>query len=136
MDKNREQLCFVKKLGKNIDDNYVYELLFTETIDTFWGENFNVMPSCLCNEIIPDENEFNLTCEIITDIKLDLAIESCCFSFQDVTDGIIPCAWQSLSDLDEYPEDGRLILHFGLTFKEVDEILMNKNIKLNIKEGL
>ena len=135
MDKDNEYLCFVRFIGVNIDNLYVYELLFSETIDTFWGENFDIMPSSLCNDLIPDENEYNVVCEIVTDIKFDLAIESSCFSYQDVTDGIIPCAWQSLFGLDEYPEDGRLVLHFGLSYNDVEELLNNKNIILKIKEN-
>lgn len=135
MNKNNLFLCFIRQVGNTIDEKYVYELLFTETIDTFWGENFDIMPSSLCNELIPDENEYNIICEIITEIRLDLAIESGCFSYQDVTDGIIPCAWQSLIGLDEYPEDGRLILHFGLSYNDVETILNDKNIILTIKEN-
>ena len=135
MNKNNLFLCFIRQVGETIDNGYVYELLFTETIDTFWGDDFDVFPSCLCNTLTPYEHEYSLVTEIITNIKLDLAIESCCFSYQDVTDGIIPCAWQSLNGLEEYPSDGRLILHFGLSYEETEDLLTNKNIILTIKEN-
>lgn len=135
MNKNNLFLCFIRQIGENIENEFIYELLFTETIDSFWGDDFDVFPSCLCSDLIPYENEYSLITEIKTDIKLDLAINSCCFSYQDVTDGIIPCAWQSLNGLDEYPSDGRLILHFGLSYEETEEILSNKNIILNVKDN-
>lgn len=36
--------------------------------------------------------------------------------------------YQSLEGLDEYPEDGRLILFYGISYNECEKILAEKNI--------
>lgn len=33
---NDKYLCFIKLVGKDIEDLYTYELLFTSEPDTFW----------------------------------------------------------------------------------------------------
>ena len=134
MDKENLFLCFIKYIGEDINNMNTYELLFTKTPDTFWGENFEYFPSCLCNELIPNKEEYEMVKTITTNVKLDLAINYCCFSYQDVTDMIIPIAWESLADLEEYPEDGRLILRYGITYQETELLLSKKNILINEKE--
>ena len=121
-------LCFIRHVGKDVEGLNIYEFLFTTMIDEFWGENFEYMPCCLCNELIPDENMYDLVKRIKTDIDLDLIQKSCCFSFQDCIDGIVALGWQSLINLDAYPEDGRLVLNYGMEYDEVVEALSNKNI--------
>ena len=121
-------LCFIRFIGKDVEGLNNYEFLFTTMPDEFWGENFEYMPCCLCNELIPDENMYDLVKKIRTDIDLDLIQKSCCFSFQDCIDGIVALGWQSLTNLETYPEDGRLILDYGMEYEEVVDVLTNKNI--------
>ena len=71
---------------------------------------------------------YDLVKKIRTDIDLDLIQKSCCFSFQDCIDGIVALGWQSLTNLETYPEDGRLILDYGMEYDEVVDVLTNKNI--------
>lgn len=125
---NQEYLCFVKFIGTDIDELNIYEFLFTDTIDSFWGENFEVFPSCLCTALIPDEKEYNMVKTLKTELKLSLAQESCCTSMQDAIDGIIAIAYEDMSNYDFYPENGRLVLHFGITYEECKELLNNKDI--------
>ena len=47
---------------------------------------------------------------------------------QDALDGIVAIAWQSLSGLDVYPEDGRLYLMFGESYDDVERKLAVKHI--------
>ena len=56
---NELYLCFIKYIGKDIEEYNNYEFLFTDNIDTFWGENFEYMPCCLCDELIPNDDDFN-----------------------------------------------------------------------------
>lgn len=127
---NNEYLCFIKYIGKDINEMNIYELLFTTKPESFWGENFEYMPCCLCNELIPNEDEYNEVKTIHTEIKLSLIQESCCNSMQDCMDGIIALAWEDISDYEEYPENGRLVLHYGIEYNEVEKILIEKNIIL------
>jgi hypothetical protein len=122
------KLCFIKYIGEDIDGLNIYEFLFTDKIDEFWGENFEYFPSCLCNELIPDSNYYSLVKKIKTNLKLNLVQNSCCFSYQDSIDGIVAIAYEDISNYESYPEDGRLILHYGITFEDTEELLHNKNI--------
>lgn len=68
-----EFLCFVKQIGQDIDGNYIYEFLFSDKIDEFWGESFEYFPACVATELIPDENYYN----VIKKIKNQYKIQSC-----------------------------------------------------------
>lgn len=122
------KLCFIKYIGEDINGEKEYELLFTDKIDEFWGDNFEYMPSCLCNELIPFNNSYNLVKKIKTNIKLSLIQNSCCFSFQDAIDGIVAIAFEDISEYEEYPQQGRLIFNFGDDYDNVMDELNKREI--------
>lgn len=124
-----EQLIFIKQIGEDINNNYVYDLFFTDDIDLVWGESWQTKPAGICGDIPPTQDSFNLTKRIVTEIKLDLAQDNTCFSMQDCMSNIIPLGWENIDDYDEYPDD-RLVLHYGETYEDIEEILNNKNINL------
>lgn len=125
---NELYLCFIKYIGKDIEEYNNYEFLFTDNIDTFWGENFEYMPCCLCDELIPNDEDFNTKKFLRTKLNLTLIQDSCCHSFQDCADGIIALAYENISDYEEYPEDGRLVLHYGISIEETEDLLSNKGL--------
>ena len=92
------------------------------------GENFNVLPCCLCDGLIPDENAYDTVKLLRTKLNLSLIQDSCCHSFQDCADGIIALAFENMDDYEEYPEDGRLVLPYGITLEETEELLANKSL--------
>lgn len=126
---NDKKLCFIKYVGCDIDGYHQYEFLFTSKIDEFWGENFEYMPCCLCNELIPFDNSYELTKKLKTKIKLCLIQSSCCFSYQDAIDNIVSIAYEDISEYEEYPENGRLILFFGDDYEDVVNKLNNKDLE-------
>lgn len=121
-------LGFVRLIGEESDGYYRYEFIFTETIDEFWGENFEYKPSCLINNLTPFDSHISEIHVLKTKIKLDLIQDSCCFGFQDCADGIIALAWENMDGYDEYPEEGRLFFKFGEPYDEVERKLALKNI--------
>lgn len=123
------QLCFIKQIGTDIDGLNTYEFLFTHNIDDFWGENFEYMPCCLCNELIPDENSYDLVETYKTPLKLSLIQNSCCFSYQDAIDQIVAIAYEDISEYEEYPNNGRLVLFFGENYDDVKNKLSEKAIQ-------
>lgn len=129
-----EYLCFVKFIGTDIDGYNSYEFLFTDNIDEFWGENFEYMPCGLCNELIPNEDSFNKVFVLRTEMKLELIQNSCCFSMQDCIDRCVSMCYENIEIYDEYPENGRLVLHFGESYEEVILKLANKNLLLKEKD--
>lgn len=99
------KLCFIKYVGEDFDGANIYEFLFTEDIDNFWGENFEYMPCCLCNELIPNKEDYTVSKRLKTHNKLNLIQESCCFSFQDAADKIVSIGFS-------YDDNDKLIVNF------------------------
>ena len=130
IDVENERLVFVNLIGNGNDGNYVYELLFSLESTEAWGEDWEVRPAAICCNIAPSEDSFDLRKVVTCPIKFDLAKKSGCFSMQDCTDGIIPLAWENIDDLEEYPEDGRVILRFGDTYERVEDKLGRRHIIL------
>lgn len=86
---DNEYLCFIKLIGKDIEDLYTYEFLFTKDPSVVWGEDFEQYPAGLCNDLVPNEEDYDLVKTIRTTINLDLIQNSSCFGMQDAMDGII-----------------------------------------------
>lgn len=130
---NLLKLCFIRYIGKTSDNKNIYEFFFTENEDDFWGENFEYMPCGLCNDITPNEDAYSKIYTIETDIKLCIITDSCCFSMQDCLDGVVALGWQDLSVLEEYPDEGRLILNFGDSYNDIETQLAERNILMTEK---
>ena len=125
---NDVMLCFVVKVGEESDKLNRYEFIFTDNIDEVWGEGFDQKPSCLVNDLMPNDEYITEVHVVKTKIKLDLIQDNCCFSVSDAYDGICAIAYENLDDYEEYPEDGRLFFMFGETLAEVSRKLAMKNI--------
>lgn len=41
---------------------------------------------------------------------------------------LLHCGYEDIMEYEEYPEDGRLVLHYGITYEETEMLLANKNI--------
>jgi hypothetical protein len=122
------RLGFIRLIGEETDGYYRYEFIFTTNIDEFWGENFEYKPSCLVNNLMPYDKFITEIHIVKMKIKLDLIQNSCCFGFQDCTDGIIALAWENVDEYDEYPEEGRIFFRFGETLDDVENKLAVKNV--------
>ena len=122
------KLGFIKLIGEELDGYYRYEFIFTDNIDEFWGEGFEYKPCCLVNNLTPNDEYMTEIHIVKMKIKLDLIQNSCCFGFQDCTDGIIALAWENMDSYDEYPDDGRIFFRFGETLEEVENKLAIKNV--------
>lgn len=64
-----------------------------------------------------------------TEIKFDLAQKNACYSMQDCKDMIIPVVWENIDGYEEYPEKGRIVLHFGDDIETIKEIFDLRKIK-------
>ena len=118
-------LCFINHIGQDSNDNQVYELLFTEDKDNFFGEDFEYKPCCLINNMIPFQNAYQEIRQLTTNLELTLIQSSCCCSFTDCQDGIIPLAYA-------YGNNDELVfkLDYGLSLSETEQILAKNNILL------
>lgn len=121
-------LCFIRLIGEELDGYLRYEFIFTNDVDNVFGEDFEVKPACLVNDLKVDDQYVYEVHNVNMKIKLDLIQDNCCFSMSDCYDGIVSLAWQSLEGLDEYPQDGRIFFRFGETLEEVEDKLAMKNV--------
>lgn len=124
-------LCYVNKVGTDLDGMYHYQFLFStkEQLDIVWGNDWNFKPSGICQNLEPEESTYSSIRSLKTFVKLDVAQENMCFSMQDCINQIIAIAWENLDDPDaEYPEEGILVLHFGDSIYKVQEKLSNRGI--------
>lgn len=119
---NDLKLCFIKKIGINLKNEYQYEFLFTDKIDEVWGENFEMMPASICNNLIPNEEDYNEIKTLSMKHQLILIQDSCCFSIQDCMDGIISLGYAY--------DDNKIILNlkYGETLDEIENKLANLNM--------
>ena len=121
-------LCFIRLIGEENDGYYRYEFIFTNDIDSAYGENFEQKPACLVNDLMISDEYITEIHIVKMKIKLDLIQNNCCFAVSDAIDGIVAIAWENMDGYDEYPEDGRIFFKFGETFEEVENKLAMKNI--------
>ena len=127
-DEDEVRLCFIRLIGEENDGYNRYEFIFTNNIDDVWGEDFNVKPACLVNNLMVDDKFISEIHIVKMKIKLDLIQDNCCFSISDCYDGIIALAYEDISLYEEFPEDGRIFFRFGETLEEVENKLAIKNI--------
>ena len=125
-------LGFIKLVGEESDGLLRYEFIFTDNPDEFWGEDFNVKPAGLCNDLTPSDEYITEIHTVRTKLKFDLIQDSCCFSFADAQDGIVALAWENIDTYEEYPEErGRLYFKFGETYDTVEATLARANILMS-----
>lgn len=121
-------LCFIRLIGEESDGYYRYEFIFTDNVDEIFGENWEFKPCCLVNDLMPSDEYISEVHIVKTKIKFDLIQDNCCFGMQDCLDGIVAVAFENIDDLEEYPDDGRLVFMFGETYEDVERKLATKGV--------
>lgn len=123
-------LGFINYVGEENDGLKRYELIFTNNKEEFWGEDWDYQPAGLITDLKPLDEYITEIHHLKGKINLDLVQKNCCFSMQDCIDGICALAWENLDGYEEFPEEGRLVLHFGETIDDVETKLSQKNLIL------
>lgn len=121
-------LICIHKIGINIDNKYEYEFYFTDDKTIYDEKEINYSPCGLKKIKFHDYFDFKEIKIIETDINLSLINTNMCFGYKHAIDGIIALAYEDITDYEEYPENGRLVLKYGMNLNEVEEILKNKDI--------
>lgn len=127
---NSLRVVYVIYVGVDVEGKNVYQFLLSiNTEDTFsegWGEKpAGNIPS---NILMIEESMYEYVKELKTDIKLDLAQENLCFSMQDCRDNIVALAYENIDEYDEYPENGRIVVHFGDKIDDVERMLGKRDM--------
>ncbi len=122
------KVIYVQYVGKNADDEYIYNFLITIDSEKTWAEGWENVPAGIMRDLKPENDMYEYVAEIKTDIKLNLAQNNTCFSMQDCRDKVIALASEDLSEAEEYPEEGRIVIHFGDLVEDVEKRLAKRNI--------
>jgi hypothetical protein len=120
-------LVYVKPICKNTDGTYEYDFFFSETPEYVWGQDWDVDNPAINGDLTPDQTTYNKVYRVKTTLPLKTIEETSCYSLEYATFGILALAWIDIENLDEYPENGRATMHFGLIFDDVLSIIEKNN---------
>jgi hypothetical protein len=116
------ELIYINFKGMEMD-KYVYEFLFSETPEIVYGPWWGYPNPSICGNIAPDESTYSIVKTVKTTYKLKTAQENTCYSMEYVMNGIIALGWIEIEGLEEYPENGRMVFHYGDSMEKVTELL-------------
>ena len=122
------KIIYILHVGKNSDNDNIYHFLITTDSESTWAEGWENKPSCNMRNLTPEDDMYEYVAEVKTDLKLDLAQDNCCYSMQDCRDKVVALASENLEQAEEYPEDGRIVIHFGDLVDDVEKMLAKRNI--------
>ena len=128
---NTLMVIYVLYVGKNTDNEYIYHLLISNDKEKTWAEGWENKPACVMRDLTPEDDMYEYIAELKTDLILDLAQDNCCFSMQDCRDNVVALASENLEEAEEYPEEGRIVIHFGDTVDEVEKMLAKRDILIH-----
>jgi hypothetical protein len=125
------KVIYVLYVGKNSDNENIYHLLITIDSELTWGEGWENKPACVMRSLTPEDDMYEYVAEVKTEVLLDLAQDNCCYSMQDCRDKVIALASENLEEAEEYPEEGRIVIHFGDLIEDVEKMLARRDITLS-----
>lgn len=121
-------VIYVSYIGKNTENDNIYHLLISDDKENTWAEGWENKPACVMRDLTPEDDMYEYIAELKTELKLDLAQDNCCFSMQDCRDGVIALASENLEEAEEYPEEGRIVIHFGDYIDDVEKMLAKRDM--------
>lgn len=122
-----EVLVYIKPFCKNTDGTYEYDFFFSDTPEYVWGPDWDVNSPASNGDITPDSTTYSKVKRVRTNLPFKTLSETTCYSMEYATYKIMALAWIDIENLDEYPEYGRLTMHFGDTETEVKDKLSKYN---------
>lgn len=125
-------LIYVNMVGKDYQDNYIYEFIFSDTIVDVDGPYWDSYPASSRPEP-PNDDFIKKVGRLESELKFDVIQNSDTFSVYDSVDDVIAMAWENIDDYDSYP-DHRISFHFGDKMKDVVAKLYEKDKILNFKK--
>lgn len=124
------KLVFVRPVGKTKDEKYEYDLLFSEYPEEVWALYWDDPNPSSCGDITPDVTTYNFVKRISTEYELTTIQNTSCYSMEHAMHRIVALSWINIENLEEYPQEGRMVLHYGDDFDLVEKKLTNFNIEL------
>lgn len=124
------KLVYVKFINLDIEENYIYELLFSENPEMVWGVFWDELNPSSCGDLTPDKTTYSTVKRIRSPFKLTTIQECSCLTMEHAIENVIALSWIDINVLEEYPSNGRMTLHFGDDIKTVEDILTPFEINL------
>jgi hypothetical protein len=121
-------LIYVNYIGKNHEDDYLYEFMFSDNIQGVDGEDWDFVPASNRPQP-PHEKHIKKIMLLESELKLDLIQKSDTFCVFDSCDLVIAMAWENVNAYDKYPEY-RISFHFGEPIKSIEDKLYEKDLAL------
>lgn len=125
-------LIYINKIGKDYKENYLYEFIFSNTIDDIDGDDWDTFPAS-GRPSAPHEHFIKKVGRLESEIIFDVIQDSDTFAVWDAIDGVIALAWENINEYDSYP-DKRICFRFGETIAEVEEKLYEKDLILQFNK--
>lgn len=123
------RVVYIHYVGESADGQNIYHFYIGENYEDVWSDGWWETAGNLREEMLMiDENMYSYVKELKTDLTLDLATRSPCFSMQDCRDHCVALAWEDISQAEEYPEDGRIVIQFGEPLDDVEVALAKRNM--------
>ena len=122
-------LIYVNFVGKDYKGNFIYEFIFSDSVDGVDGEEWDTFPASGRPEA-PHDNFIKKVGRLESELNLDVIQNSDTFAVWDAVDGVISLAWENINAYDAYPEK-RLCFRFGEPIEDVTEKLYEKDLILN-----
>lgn len=123
-------LVYVKPISSLGSGAYKYRLYFSETPEYVWGVDWDVLNPFSNGDMTPEKSTYHQTYTIESKFKLSCLQETKCYSMEYAIYRILALSWIDIEGLEEYPEAGRMTLHFGDSKEKVEDILEKFDIKM------
>ena len=138
-EKEKLYLVFAERLTEqpNVKGMYEYEFYFSEMPETVWAPDWNQQcPSaCSIENLRPELTSYNKIERLYTVVPIVCICDNSCLSCQDMIDGIIACAWEDISEYEEYPEPFRLVFNYGEKYNSVESKLAQRHQFFSLTEN-
>lgn len=131
MDKEKLYLIYINEVGMNWKREFIYEFLFSASIDGVDGEEWDEFPSAGKPEP-PHKKHIHAVAKLVSEFKFDTVQNSDTFCVWDAVDGIIALGWENVDHYEEYPEN-RLFFKFGDSLNEIESKFYEHDIILKLK---
>jgi len=122
-------LCYIKYVGQDYKDNYIYQFLFSNDITNVNGEGWDEQPAYGKPESPLEYVEKVGT--LTSDLQLELLMDSNTFSMWDGVEGLIALGWEIIEDETEYNYK-RLYFTWAEDLSKVKDKLMSRGYSLKI----
>ena len=131
-DESNLKVVYIVYVGKDVDNKNIYHFLLSEDCENTFAEGWAEKPACAEKRefMMPSDDMYEYIKELKTDMVLTLAQDSCEFTMQDARDHCVSLAYENLDNAEEYPEDGRIVIHFGDYIEDIERKLAIRDMRM------